>query len=1003
MTFVPTRITDPEYVHEHRAAAHSDHRWFASRDEALSGVSSFEQSLNGLWKVHHAKNPSMVIAGWEQPDHDVDGWDDIPVPGHLQMHGYDRPQYANVQYPWDGSEDLEPGQVPQQWNPVASYVRHFSLDQPLADGERLSVTFHGAESGVAVWLNGAYVGWATDSFTPSEFDLTDHLVDGPNRLAVQVFRWTAASWLEDQDFFRFHGLFRDVTLYRRPAVHAQDVTVGTAVAADRASATITVDVDLDGEGAVRASLGDGTELSRGDDGRLTATLTDPRLWSAEDPYLHDLLIEVLDAQGEVAEVVPQRIGLRQVVIEDAQVKVNGERVVFYGTNRHEFGPRGRVMTRDEIAADLHLMKRANINAVRTSHYPNQTAFYELCDELGLYVIDEMNLETHAMWDRVIQGELTVEQSLPGDRVEWRAALMDRAASMFERDKNHASVVIWSLGNESFGGGVLLEVGDWLRGADPSRPVHYEGVHWDPRHPETTDITSQMYTPAADVEEHLRVHRDKPFILCEYAHSMGNSFGAVDKYVDLTEREPLFQGAFIWDFVDQALPLTDRYGVDYMGYGGDHGEAPHDAEFSANGIVFADRTPTPAYQEVRYLYQPLRTVIGEDFFEVRSRRVFASTADLEAVVTLAREGVTLREEALAIDVAPGTTERYPLPFAVPAAGEHTVEVSYRQRRSTPWAPAGYEVGWEQAVVGTADARSRHVSAAPPRVVESTHNIGVHGPHFSALFSRLHGGLISYRFGRTSDGGRELLRDIPQPSFWHAPTSNERGWGMPFRDGQWLLASRYRKAREGFERAKVVRHADAVDIVYGYELPTVPPSEVDVTYRVDGEGHVQVTVDLRAGEGLPDAPEVGFLLTVDADLRRLRWYGEGPHESYVDRRGAARLGVWDGDVHEQLTSYVRPQESGSHTGVRWAEVTDGSGFGIRVDGDAMELSALPWTPFEVENARHPNELPPIHRTVLRPALQRRGVGGDQSWGAMTHPEYQVPQGDHSFTFGFVGVLR
>ncbi|WP_062290284.1 glycoside hydrolase family 2 TIM barrel-domain containing protein [Demequina phytophila] len=1009
MTFDPSRITDPTFVHEHRRVAHSDHRWFVDGAEAATGLSSFEQSLNGLWKVHHAKNVAMTLLGFQDPATDLDGWDDIPVPGHLQMHGYDRPQYVNVQYPWDGLEDLEPGQVPTRWNPVASYVKDFTLDTPLAAGETLSVTFHGAESGIAVWLNGAYVGWATDSFTPSEFDLTAHLVDGVNRLAVQVFKWTAASWLEDQDFFRFHGLFRDVTLYRRPAVHAEDLHVHTSVTEDLGTAEVAVDVALAGEGTMRAHLVGVGHLSPAGDGRLAIQLDAPRLWSAEDPHLYELVVEVLDADGNITEVIPQRVGVRRVEIRDAIITVNGQRVVFDGVNRHEFGARGRVMTAAEIEADLQIIKRAGCNAVRTSHYPNSSAFYELADRYGLYVIDEMNLETHAMWDRVIAGELTVEQALPGDRQEWKPALLDRAASMLERDKNHASVIIWSLGNESFGGSVLLEVSDWFRATDPTRPVHYEGVHWDPRYPETTDITSQMYTFAADVEAHLKEHRDKPFILCEYAHSMGNSFGAVDKYLDLTEREPLFQGGFIWDFVDQTLPMTDRYGRAYQGYGGDHQEAPHDGEFSANGIVFADRTPTPAYQEVRYLYQPFRTAISRDGIEIRSRRLFTGTDDVEAVVTLAREGVTLAEETLDIDVAPQASVTYPLPFSLPeAAGEYTVDVAYRLRRATTWAPAGYAVGWEQEVVtveATAAAKPGRASSPAPRVVESTHNIGVHGPHFSVTFSRLYGVLMSYTYGRTSAGGRELLRrEPPMPNFWHAPTSNERGWQMPFRDGQWQLASRYRKPRAGFEKPRVTRHEATVEVTFGYELPTVPPSEVDVSYVVDGDGRVETTVTLRPGEGLPDVPEFGMLFTLDADLHRLRWYGEGPAESYVDRRGGARLGVWDGDVRTQLTTYMRPQESGNHTGVRWAEVLDDAGFGIRLDcAEGMELSALPWTPFEIENALHANELPPIHRTILRPALARRGAGGDQSWGAMTHPEYRVPAGELSFTFGFQGVLR
>ncbi|NYI41990.1 glycoside hydrolase family 2 TIM barrel-domain containing protein [Demequina lutea] len=1006
MTFEVNRISDPGYVSENRMVAHSDHRWFASGDEVAAGRSSFEQSLNGLWKFHHAKNPAMTLPGFQQPDYDTEGWDDIPVPAHVQLHGYDRPQYVNVQYPWDGLEDLDPGQVPERWNPVASYVRDFTLDSALASGERLSVSFHGAESGIAVWLNGDFIGWATDSFTPSEFDLTDGVRDGRNRLAVQVFKWTAASWLEDQDFIRFHGLFRDVTLYRRPAVHAQDVKVSTELADDYGSAAITVEVTGVENGSVRAVIDGVGPMTAGDGGGLTAHVGQPRLWSSEDPFLYEVTIEVLGADGVVTEVIPQLVGVRRVEITDAILRVNGKRVVFLGVNRHEFGARGRAMTAAEIEQDIQIIKRAGINAVRTSHYPNASVFYALCDRYGLFVIDEMNLETHAMWDKIIQGELPVERALPGDRPEWLPALMDRAASMLERDKNHPSVIIWSLGNESFGGTDLLQVSDWFRATDPTRPVHYEGVHWDPRYPETTDITSHMYTPAADIEAHLAEHRDKPFILCEYAHSMGNSFGAVDKYLDLTEREPLFQGGFIWDFADQTLPLTDRYGQPFMGYGGDFGEAPSDYDFSANGIVSSDRQLTPAYQEVRYLYQAFRTAITADTVTITNRRLFTGLDDLDVVVTLRREGVTLREETLEVEVLPGESRTYPLPFAAPTApGEYTIDVAYRLRAATAWAHVGYTVGWEQEIVAIAgDANPVRPAAPAPRVVESTHNIGVHGKHFSLLFSRLYGHLVSYRYGRTSDGGRELLRDLPYPSFWHAPTSNERGWGMQFRDGQWLLASKSRKLREGWEKPRVTHLQNSVEITYGYELPTTPRSEVDVSYVVDGDGHVGVTMTLRPGEGLPDLPEFAMTLTVDADLRRLRWYGDGPGENYVDRRGGARLDVWEGDVRDQLTRYMTPQEAGSHTSVRWAEVLDDAGFGLRLDAPGgMELSALPWTPFEIDNARHHTDLPPIQRTILRPALARRGVGGDQSWGAMTHPEYLVPGGELTFTFGFQGVLR
>ena len=1006
MSFSVERIQDPEYVHENREGAHSDHRWFRNAEEAATGVSGFEQSLNGLWKYHHATSPTLAIAGFEDPGYDVEGWDDIPVPAHVQLHGYDRPQYTNVQYPWDGLEELEPGQVPSGWNPVSSYVRDFTLDHPLTQGERLSVVFHGAESGIAVWLNGTFVGWATDSFTPSEFDLTPLVRDGNNRLAAQVFKWTAGSWLEDQDFFRFSGIFRDVVLCTRPAVHVEDVRVTTTVSDDLARAEIGLEVALVGAGSVRATLAGVAELRDAGVSRLSVEVGHPRLWSAEDPHLYDLLIEVLDEGGAVSEVIRQPVGVRRVEIADGIFRINGERIVFHGVNRHEFGAQGRAMTAGDIEEDVRLMKRAGINAVRTSHYPNASAFYALCDRYGLYVIDEMNLETHAMWDRVVHYGLPDEEAFPGDRPEWRAALLDRAESMVERDKNHPSVVIWSCGNESYGGGLLLEVSEWFHKADPSRPVHYEGVHWDPRYPHTSDITSQMYTPAATIEEYLSVHRDKPFILCEYAHSMGNSFGAVDKYLDLADREPHFQGGFIWDFADQTLELTDRYGNRFAAYGGDFGEAPTDYDFSANGIVFADRTPKPAFEEVRYLYQPFRTRIDEGHVEITNRRHFVDTGDVELVLTLAREGEQLASAVTRPRLGPGTSETSALPFVVPpAAGEYTVTAEYRLLEATDWAPAGYALGWEQSVfrVGS-EANTADAAGSAPRVAQGIHNIGVHGADFSLLFSRLYGTLVSYRFGSGKNGGRELLKDRPFPNFWHAPTSNERGWGMPNLDGHWLLASRYRKAKRAATHPTLTQHDDSVELTFEYELPTTPPSTSTVAYRVRGDGRVDVTMTLHPGEGLADPPEFGLSLAVDADLHHLRWYGDGPHESYADRRGASRLGVWTLDVREALTPYVRPQEAGSRTGVRWAEVTDDTGFGLRLESQGgMEFSALPWTPHEIENALHPMELPASHRTTLRPALARRGVGGDNSWGATTHPEFLLPTGELTFRFSFQAVVR
>ena len=997
-----SRVADPRFVSDNRMPAHSDHRWFRDEVEAAAGTSSYEQLLSGVWKFHYAASPSDAIEGFEAVGFDVSGWDDIPVPAHIQLQGYDLPQYVNVQYPWDGREQVEPGQVPTLFNPVASYVRDFTLDRPLAPGETVSVVFEGAESAIAVWCNGSYVGYATDSFTPSEFDLTDVLVPGENRLAAQVIKWSSGSWLEDQDMFRFSGLFRDVVLRHRPAAHIEDLRVTTPLDDDFGGAVVRVDVDLRGEGTVSARLagvGDLTPSGGGFEIRVDA----PRLWSPESPELYELQLDVRDAAGALTEVVTQAVGIRRFAIEDGLLRLNGSRVVFHGVNRHEFGLNGRVMTRQQTEDDLRALKRINVNAIRTSHYPNNSFFYELADRYGFLVVDEMNLETHGMWDRLRYLSAGVDEAFPGDRPEWLPALMDRAASMLQRDKNHASVVMWSCGNESFGGTAIREVADWFRATD-ARPVHYEGVDWDPRHPDTTDVLSKMYTRAGDIEPYLAEHPGKPFMLCEYAHAMGNSFGAVDEYVELAYRQPRFQGGFIWDFADQAIALTDRHGTSFFGYGGDSGESPHDGDFSGNGIFFADHSPSPKAREAAALYQGLRVTVEADGFTVASRLLTTASSAYACRVTLEREGEVLATETVETDVAPGGAETYPLPFAVPSApGEYSVLVSFKLRQATDWAEAGHQVASGQGVFGAWLPPAR-AGVEPIRLVHGIHNTGVHGSRFQVLFSRVHGGLVSYRYGGGADGGRELLGGIVLPNFWHAPTSNERGWGGPAEDGAWLVASRYLRTVPESTDPQVTSNDDgSVSAVYRYTLPLHPATVCEIAYRVDASGRIEVTQSMELAEGLPSLPEFGTLITTSADFTRWRWYGDGPEECYVDRRTGARLGVHETAVETALTPYLRPQESGSRTGVRWAEVTDERGVGVRLDAEAgMEFSALPWTPDEIEAAAHPNELPAIQRTVLRPALMRRGVGGDDSWGARTLPQYRLPTtGTLRFRFGFMGV--
>lgn len=1002
MSFDLSLLSNPEAVSVGRMAPHSDHRWFATRAEETLGISSYEQSLDGLWKFAYARNPHRAPRGFEAPSFDTSTWDDIRVPAHIQLEGYDRPQYANTQYPWDGQEDITPPQAPTRFNPTACYVKDFVLDRPVSPGERVTVTFNGAETGIAVWLNGQFVGYAEDSFTPSEFDLTEYLVEGENRLAAEVFKWTSASWLEDQDFFRFSGLFRSVILRTYPATHARDIHVQVDVAEDLQCATIKVTVDLESTGSVGTSF-DGQTMEQGEDGSFQIRVNNPHLWSAEDPFLYDAHIEVSGRDGGLLETIPLKVGVRRFGIEDGLLKINGQRVVFFGVNRHEFGRNGRVMTREETEADLIALKRAGLNAIRTSHYPNNSFFYDLADKYGFYVIDEMNLESHGLWDRIRYQDVPVSEAVPGDKAEWLPALMDRAANMYERDKNHPSIVIWSCGNESYGGTDILAVADYFRDQD-SRPVHYEGVFWDQRYPETTDIRSEMYTSAAEVEQRLKEHRDKPMILCEYAHAMGNSFGAVDRYLDLAYREPLFQGGFIWDFADQAIAMKDRYGNEFFGYGGDNGEAPHDNDFCGNGILFADHSPTPRMAEVKYLYQGIRAEVTRDAVTITNRYNFTHTDQFDCVVTVSEQGREISQALLETNVSPGESVTYPLPVTPPdTPGEYTIDVSFRLRTPTAWAQTGYEVAAEQAVVTVAAPPSPMQPTPAPTVVDGIHNIGVQGPEFSVLFSRQYGGIQSYRYGTTADGGRDLLKSTPKPNFWHAPTSNERGWGAPFEDGQWLLASRYAKFEQGPHNPSLAERDGLAVVTYTYSLPTDPPSRCVVEYAVNGRGRVEVTQSLQDAEGLADLPEFGMLFKADANLSRLKWYGEGPEEAYSDRRLGTRLGVYEQPVADQLTKYLRPQEAGNHTGVRWAQVTDERGRGLRFEAPVpMEFSALPWSPFEIESAAHHHELPPIHNTFIRPALARRGVGGDDTWGARTHKEYLVQPQDLTFRFSFEGII-
>ena len=1008
-TFDYSLVKDPQYFKDGRMDAHSDHTYYRDGEEAKEEETSFRYDLNGIWKFHYARNYGSAIPEFEKTEYCCKDWDDIRVPAHIQMEGYDVPQYANVQYPWEGHEDIHPGEIPEHFNPVASYVKYFEVPEEM-QGKRLFISFQGAESGIALWLNGHFVGYSEDSFTPSEFELTEYVKEGENKLAAQVFKWTASSWCEDQDFFRFSGIYRDVYLYTVPEVHVYDLQIRAIPDETLSAAALEIRTNTWGKGEIKITLSRAGETVIEDKKALDGEeiyawkVENPVLWSAEDPQLYDLTMEIYNESGELQEVIPQKVGFRRFEMKDGIMTLNGKRIVFKGVNRHEFSSvSGRHVSEEELRKDLKIMKQNNINAIRTCHYPDASLIYQLCDEYGIYMIDETNLESHGSWDTA---EFTKDYTyvVPHDKPEWLDMLLDRANSMYQRDKNHAAILIWSCGNESFGGKDIFEMSQFFHKADPTRLVHYEGVCHDRRYNDTSDMESQMYPSVEAIKEFLAKDDSKPFVCCEYTHAMGNSCGAMHKYTDLTDTEPKYQGGFIWDYIDQSIYKKDRYGKEFQAYGGDFEERPTDYNFSGNGIAYGgNRDASPKMQEVKFNYQNITAEVSADSVKVINKNLFVNTDIFDCKVTVAKDGKVIRKASLATAVAPLSEETYALPLAKEEKpGEYAVTVSFHLKEDKVWAEAGHEVAFGQYIYKVEAPKK----ACPEgvEVIRSTHNIGVRGTHFEVLFSVLNGGLVSYKYA-----GKEMIEAIPKPNFWRAPTDNDCGNLMGMRYGQWKIASMYlshkdfRKGPYGPGNVPEVEvNEKTVKVTYTYLMPTTPTSECKLSYEVFGDGRVKTTLTYDPVKELGDMPEFGVIFKFNADYDRVEWYGLGETETYSDRKKGAKLGIYANKVADNMARYMVPQECGAKEEVRWAKVTDRKGRGMLFEMDEnngpMMFSALPYTPHEMENAMHPYELPEVHYTVVRVAKDQMGVGGDDSWGARTHEEYLLKT-DKKMEFSFV----
>lgn len=1020
----PEWNNNPEIVHINRRQAHVACVPYDTMEEALKvdiHTSRYYQSLNGMWKFSFAKKPKERITNFYEYAYDCSSWDDIKVPSHWQLQGYDYPQYTNVVYPWNDTEDIKPPFAPTVYNPVGSYVRTFTVPEDWGD-RSIILSFQGVESAFYVWVNGDLVGFSKDSFTPAEFDITSYLREGENKLAVEVYRWCDGSWLEDQDFWRLSGIFRDVYLYSKPRLNINDYFVITDLDDSYTNSTLTIktrisnpsQLPLDGIHLEAQLYYDNLEV-------LSKTLTlpldlldkdcyemelstdvkNPLKWSAEHPNLYTLVLS-LRTEEKLIEVISSQIGFRKFEIKDGLMHINGKRIVFKGVNRHEFScDKGRAVDLNDMETDIKLMKQYNINAVRTSHYPNHPMWYELCDRYGIYVIDETNLETHGLWHYHQKEE--EDFNVPGSKACWTAAVLDRANSMFQRDKNHPSVLIWSLGNESFGGENFIKMHDFFRSVDPTRIVHYEGIVHLRQYEAASDIESQMYTKPRDIEHQLH-HNKKPFILCEYSHSMGNSTGNLFKYTELFDRLPRVQGGFIWDWVDQAIRTKTLEGIDYLAYGGDFGEKPHDGNFCGDGIIFADKAVSPKLYEVKRCYQNVNFTadnLSKGQIILENKFLFTNLKEFVFVWQLYKNGICQAEGRDIVDIEPGSSSIITIPYGklepCSLQDEYYLNVGFVLDTPNIWANSDHEIAFDQFVLPVVHESKTITNTSYHELItdEDDDRIRISGSDFVLVFSKISGEITSYEVS-----GNTIFKAGPTPHFWRAYTDNDRGNGLPTRCAPWREASQT-KSLTSFS---TTIENDQISITVVYELPTPEVSNCKVTYTISDNGQINVKVDLLPGDNLPEIPEIGMLMILEKAFDNLHWYGKGPHENYWDRNLGAKLGLYSGKVSDQFTPYLRPQECGNKTEVRWARLTNDQGVGFEISGDpTIEINALPYTPFELEDYDHVYKLPDSDKVVIRVNYKQMGVGGDDTWGARTHPEFTLyANRNYSYTYSIKGFV-
>ncbi len=999
---------DPNVLHVNREAPRAYYIPYSDAESAKTnkrGSSPYYQTLNGSWKFKYVPSVKHVEEGFYELDADVSSWDDLIVPSCWQTNGYDQMHYTNVNYPIP----CDPPFVPNE-NPAGLYVRDFNMKEEWST-EQKYIVFEGVNSCFYLWVNGEFVGYSQGSRVPAEFDISAYTHSGHNRMAVMVLKWCDGTYLEDQDLWRFSGIFRDVYLLSREKACIRDVFNRQELSIDFRSAKLNVEVetteslevmaelyDMNGQAACTAkSVIDGS-------GVLKLEVNDPALWDAEQPNLYELFLY----SGK--EVLRFQVGFKRVEVKNGVFQINGQAVKLKGVNRHDSHPvLGQTIPIHHMIKDLKLMKQHNINTIRTSHYPNDPRFLELCDQYGFYVIDEADLECHGLGNAGQWAEGAFHK-LSADPA-WKAAFLDRAIRMVERDKNRACIVMWSLGNESGYADNHIAMAEWIKQRDQSTPVHYEGAatrYNGSLNVEALDLDSRMYASVAEIEQYAKDDQElKPLFLCEYSHAMGNGPGDLQDYWEVIYQYPKLMGGCVWEWVDHGMKTTTESGLAYYAYGGDFGDQPNDGNFCMDGLVYPDRTAHVGLLELKKVIAPIR-IEAEDLQKGRVKLTnlydFIDLSHLRLIWKLEKDGVVVQQgEMNELSVGPHEAMSVVIPYKWPtvtaSSAQYYVTLTFVQKKATVWAEAGHEVSFEQfelLVVGV-DAPAVERAVPAMSVAEEGHLTTIQGFDFCHVFDSFEGS-----FTKISKHGVQLIQGKPRFNIWRAPTDNDRN-----------VKSKWQEF--GFDRATThvygtlisQKNDNVVSITVSFSLGgyiTYPILHGTAVWSVDGYGEITLTVDVKVREEVEHLPRFGLQFVMPQGTEEVEYFGYGPHESYIDKRRSVRKGKYLTTVDELFENYLMPQENGSRYGTKWVIVSNEQGMGLKLTSDSEHFSfnASHYTPEDLGAAGHPHELVRRAETIVNADYMIGGVGSN-SCGPELLEKYRLSEKAFSFTLVMTPIFK